>query len=140
MSRPPANFTPPGTFDPGPMPFMANWAGDKPCIRCGKLIAQHELRPTIDGLFIGLLGVTWWNYCERLPPTDDEGWYTAYTTGQPMNATPGAVDDASRGDGLAPSDKHTPSPDGTHRGQSGSSTHPGPAASGNGAGDPTPGT
>lgn len=61
-------------------------------------------------------------------------------SGQPKNSSGVEVDDSTAPHGLAPSDKHTPSPDGTHRGQSGSSTHPGPAASGNGAGDPTPGT
>lgn len=84
-----------------------------------------------------------WN-CKARPRVDQHPTQRKFrwqrTDGQPMNSTPGAVDDASRGDGLAPSDKHPPSPDGTHRGQSGSSTHPGPAASGNGAGDPTPGT
>lgn len=64
----------------------------------------------------------------------------ARTAGPPTYTHPSTVDDVRRGSGLAPSDKHTPSPDGTHRGQSGSSTHPGPAASGNGAGSPTGGT
>lgn len=62
------------------------------------------------------------------------------TDGQPMNPSGEAVDDASAPYGLAQTT--TPSGAGPMKGrpQGGSSDHPAPAASGNGAGSPTGGT